>query len=185
MGSEPDAILVTLARPRTGGAARPLWREPRAAPPPIVVLIAASDPDAPAAALALGADDALAAPVHLPELCARLHARIRDRQYPRGTPREGAVRRALERLVGEGRDGLRPDEVVLALVRRLARAFDLARCSFVAIEPGDGERPRGRGRGTGAGRDRAGRARWISTEHGEVAGGHPAAAYSPAGPTGR
>jgi len=83
---------------------------------------------------AFGADDALAAPVHLPELCARLHARIRDRQYPRGTPREGAVRRSLERLVGEG-PGLRPDEIVLALVRRLARAFDLRSCAFVAIEP--------------------------------------------------
>ena len=47
-----------------------------------------ADPEAPAAALALGADDALAAPVHLPELCARLHARIRDRQMPRGLARE-------------------------------------------------------------------------------------------------
>jgi diguanylate cyclase (GGDEF)-like protein len=131
---EPDAILVTIA------AAGDL--EDRAAvfagqvdSPPVVVLIAASDLEAPAAALALGADDALAAPIHLPELCARLHARIRDRQSPRGTAREGAVRRALDGLVGEGRMTLRPDEVVLALVRRLARAFDLLSCSFVAVGP--------------------------------------------------
>jgi diguanylate cyclase (GGDEF)-like protein len=104
-----------------------------------VVVIAAPDPDAPAAALALGADDALVAPVHLPELCARLHARIRDRQCPRGTAREGAVRRALDGLVGEGRMSLRPDEVVLALVRRLARAFDLLSASFVVLEPGADE----------------------------------------------
>jgi diguanylate cyclase (GGDEF)-like protein len=102
--------------------------------PPVVVLIAAPDSEATAAALALGAADALAAPIHLPELCARLHARVRDRQCPRGTAREGAVRRALEGLVGEGRMTLRPDEVVLALVRRLARAFDLVSCSFVAVE---------------------------------------------------
>jgi diguanylate cyclase (GGDEF)-like protein len=135
---EPDAILVTLA------AAADL--ESRAAvfpghtdSPPVVVLIAALDSEAPAAALALGADDALSAPIHLPELCARLHARIRDRQYPRGTVREGAVRRALDSLVGEGRMTLRPDEVVLALVRRLARAFDLLSCSFVAVGPDDAE----------------------------------------------
>jgi diguanylate cyclase (GGDEF)-like protein len=135
---EPDAILVTLA------AAGDL--EGRAAvfaghtdSPPVVVLIAAPDSEAPAAALALGADDALAAPIHLPELCARLHARIRDRQCPRGTVREGAVRRALDGLVSEGRMTLRPDEVVLALVRRLARAFDLLSCSFVAIGPDDAE----------------------------------------------
>ena len=132
---EPDAILLTLA-----AAGEPELRaalgEGGAATPPLVVLIGDSDPDGPAAALALGADDALAAPVHLPELCARLHARIRDRQAPRGTAREGAVRRSLETLVGEGRTSLRPDEVVLALVRRLARAFDLRSCSFVAVEDG-------------------------------------------------
>ena len=135
---EADAILVTLA------AAADL--ESRAAvfaghpdSPPVVVLIAALDSEAPAAALALGADDALAGPIHLPELCARLHARIRDRQCPRGTVREGAVRRALDGLVGEGRMTLRPDEVVLALVRRLARAFDLLSCSFVTVGPGDAE----------------------------------------------
>jgi diguanylate cyclase (GGDEF)-like protein len=137
-GLEPDAILVTLT------AAADL--ESRVAvlaghtdSPPVVVLIAAPDSEAPAAALALGADDALAAPIHLPELCARLHARIRDRQSPRGTMREGAVRRALDGLVGEGRMTLRPDEVVLALVRRLARAFDLLSCSFVAVGPDDAE----------------------------------------------
>ncbi len=133
-GPEPDAILVTLTS-ASAARLRAALGDPGAASPPVVVLIAESDSDAPAVALTLGADDALAAPVHLPELCARLHARIRDRQYPRGTAREGAVRRSLENFVSEGRTGLRPDEVVLALVRRLARALDLRSCSFVAIEP--------------------------------------------------
>lgn len=134
----PDAILVSVAgsgdlesRAAAAGC--------RSDAPPVVVIIAAPDPDGPAAALAFGADDALAAPIHLPELCARLQARVRDRQCPRGTAREGAVRRALEGLVGEGRMTLRPDEVVLALVRRLARAFDLLSCSFLVVEPGTSE----------------------------------------------
>jgi diguanylate cyclase (GGDEF)-like protein len=135
---EADAILVTLSGSgdleiRAAVAAGP------ADSPPVVVIVAAPDPAAPAAALALGADDALVAPIHLPELCARLHARIRDRQCPRRTAREGAVRRALEGLVAEGRMSLRPDEVVLALVRRLARAFDLVSCSFVVDGPGPDE----------------------------------------------
>ncbi len=135
---EPDVILITVAGSSdaelraVAGAARP-------DSPPVVMVIASTDPDAPAAALAFGADDALAAPIHLPELCARLHARIRDRQCPRGTVREGAVRRALDGLVADGRLTLRPDEVVLALVRRLARAFDLVSCSFVTVEPGTAE----------------------------------------------
>jgi CheY-like chemotaxis protein len=138
-GLEPDAVLITLASTSADGLRAALGNG-GASSPPIVVLIGASDPDAPGDALALGADDALAAPIHLPELCARLQARIRDRQYPRGTAREGAVRRSLERLIGEGRASLRPDEVVLALVRRLARALDLRSCAFLAIEPEGGAR---------------------------------------------
>jgi CheY-like chemotaxis protein len=136
---EPDAVLVTLAAFSADGFQAAVGSGDAAAPP-VVVLIASPDPDAPTNALSLGADDALAAPVHLPELCARLHARIRDRQHPRGTRREDAVRRSLEGLVSEGRTALRPDEVVLALVRRLARAFDLRSCAFVAVEPDGGAR---------------------------------------------
>jgi CheY-like chemotaxis protein len=136
---EPDAVVVTLAA-GSADALRAALGDAAASSPPIVVLIASGDPDATIAALTLGADDALAAPVHLPELCARLHARIRDRQSPRGTAREGAVRLSLESLVADGRPGLRPDEIVLALVRRLARAFDLRTCSFVAVEPDGGAR---------------------------------------------
>jgi diguanylate cyclase (GGDEF)-like protein len=42
-------------------------------------------------------------------------------------------------LVAEARTMLQPDEIVVALVRRLARAFSLAECSFVVTVPGDGE----------------------------------------------
>ncbi|HZA93807.1 MAG TPA: diguanylate cyclase, partial [Gemmatimonadales bacterium] len=57
--------------------------EPVEAPPPRIVIIAASDRDAPATAIGLGAQDALSAPIHLPELCARLHAHIRGRRQAR------------------------------------------------------------------------------------------------------
>jgi len=127
----PDAVLVTLLGPDPELLAR--FVTPGAESPPVVVLMTAGDPDAPAAALAAGADDALAAPAHLPELCARLHARIRDRQTPRGTPRERASRAALEAIVEQVREPLRPDEVVLVIVRRLARAFGLGSCAFVAV----------------------------------------------------
>jgi diguanylate cyclase (GGDEF)-like protein len=76
---QADAILVTLAgiaegtqSPLLGDSA--LDRDL----PPLIVLLSSSDPDGPAAALALGAADALAAPIHLPELCARLLLRIRE-----------------------------------------------------------------------------------------------------------
>jgi two-component system cell cycle response regulator len=129
-GQPVDAVLITLSE-HDPARLRHLLGPGDA--PPRVVLVATDDPDAPSAALAAGADDALALPVHLPELCARLHARIRDRQLPRGSVRELANRSALAGMVEEIRGPFRPEEVVLTLVRRVARAFDLRSCAFVAL----------------------------------------------------
>ena len=107
--------------------------------PPRLVLFSTEDADAVVAALALGADDALVAPLRVPELCARLQARIRDRQAPRRTPYEAEVRETLRDLVAEARTMLQPEEIVVALVRRLTRAFSLAQCSFVLTPPGGTE----------------------------------------------
>jgi diguanylate cyclase (GGDEF)-like protein len=75
-----DAVLITLTS--VDGASLADLIPPGSAEaspiPPRIVLLSTSDPDGPAAALIQGAADALAAPIHLPELCARLHARIRE-----------------------------------------------------------------------------------------------------------
>jgi len=130
----PDAVLTTLTAADAGRLADLLTNA--AIEPPRVIVFADGNPDGPAAALALGAADALAAPVHLPELCARLTARIRDRQAPSRTPYESQVRSSLRDLVEEARTLLQPDEVAVALVRRLGRALGLAHCSFVVTQPG-------------------------------------------------
>jgi len=77
---EAEAILITLDGSEEGALSRllPTTKAAAAVIPARIVVFAEDNRDAPARALALGAADALAAPVHLPELCARLHARIRD-----------------------------------------------------------------------------------------------------------
>jgi diguanylate cyclase (GGDEF)-like protein len=72
-----DAVLVTLKNIDKTSLAD-LLAGPNDTPA-TVILVASDNRDVTAEALALGAADALAAPVHLPELCARLHARIRER----------------------------------------------------------------------------------------------------------
>ncbi len=134
---QPDAVLTTLSTADPAQLAQQLANV--AAEPPRVILFATEDRDAPAAALALGAADALAAPVHFPELAARLLARVRERQAPFRTPYEARVRDSLRDLVDEARSQLRPHEVALALVRRLGRALGLAHCSFVVTRPGEDE----------------------------------------------
>lgn len=84
-GTPADAVLLTLndiTEPSLGDllTSNPDPVEP---PPPRIVIIAASDRDAPATAIGLGAQDALSAPIHFPELCARLHAHIRGRRQAR------------------------------------------------------------------------------------------------------
>ncbi len=130
----PDAVLTTLAATDAERLAALLTNA--AIEPPRVIVFAEGNPDGPATALALGAADALSAPVHLPELCARLAARIRDRQAPCRTPYESEVRSRLRDLLEEARTLLQPDEVAVALVRRLGRALGLAQCSFVVTRPG-------------------------------------------------
>ena len=132
-----DAVLTTLAAADAGQLADLLTNA--TIEPPRIIVFAEGNPEGPATALALGAADALAAPVHLPELCARLTARIRDRQAPCRTPYESQVRSSLRDLIEEARRLLQPDEVAVALVRRLGRALRLARCSFVVTRPGPDE----------------------------------------------
>lgn len=77
---EADAVLVTLKNieePQLGALLETALAGAEGLP--YIVILPASDRDAAASAVALGASDALAVPVHLPELCARLHARIRER----------------------------------------------------------------------------------------------------------
>jgi diguanylate cyclase (GGDEF)-like protein len=81
-GPAADAVLITLKNIERTGLAQLLSGATAATEPslPSVVLTEENNRDGLAEALALGASDALAAPVHLPELCARLHARIRERR---------------------------------------------------------------------------------------------------------
>jgi diguanylate cyclase (GGDEF)-like protein len=111
--SVADAVLITLTdideRP-LAELLPPVAAESEAAPPRLVIL-AAPNRDGAAAVLARGAADALVAPVHLPELCARLHARIREhnhsplasngREAPSPAPEPQRAAEPLERKVQE------------------------------------------------------------------------------------
>ncbi len=134
----PDAVLLTLG-PIDRAVLGDLLRRGEDCPPR-VILFSGGDPELPAAALELGADDAVMAPVQLPELCARIHARIRDRQGPRRSAPEEEARAALDALVTDARGALLPEEIVLALLRRLGRALDLEGCAFLAAHEGEGAR---------------------------------------------
>jgi diguanylate cyclase (GGDEF)-like protein len=121
-GISIDAIVVTLADSIAGHLDElfPSSDCNNTRPPPRIVLLSSEDPDAPALALSQGADDALRGPVHFPELCARLHARIRQRREGSLDPAAGAAE-----ANGRGSAGRDPDSG--ALERRIQEEFERAR----------------------------------------------------------
>ena len=129
----PDVLLVTVAaadQTLESAVAGAVTRWGRATP--LVVVVSTPDREAAAHALALGADDAMAAPIHLPELLARLQLRLRESRRRASNARVLADGSVFD-LVQEVVESVRAEEVLHALVQRLTRALDLAHCSFVLV----------------------------------------------------
>ena len=105
---------------------------------PRLVALASADREGPARALGFGADDAMSAPIHLPELCARLQLRRRT-SVPSARPGPVPVLDASFELAYDIAGSLRAEEILHQLCRRVSRALDLARCSFVLTPNGSGE----------------------------------------------
>ena len=133
----PDVILITAAA-ADAELADTLEAVGYAFGPamPRVVALAATDREGAFRALSSGADDAMSAPIHLPELCARLLMR---RRQPAAGGKSSAPVASLNASFDLAHDifgSLRAEEALHQLCRRVARALDLARCSFVLTPPG-------------------------------------------------
>jgi diguanylate cyclase (GGDEF)-like protein len=134
-GSAPaaDAVLITLADidERPLSELLPALDPGSGAVTPRLVILSAANRDGPAAALALGAADALVAPVHLPELCARLYARIREHKYPAPLGRDpelGETAPLATPPASNGREaGAEPQPVGEALDQKVQEEFERAR----------------------------------------------------------
>ena len=117
-----DAILITLSRLGPGDCLIADCPVNHGSTPQLVVLSSA-DPDGPAAALARGAADALVAPVHLPELCARIYTRIREHRQSEGSAGFGFPPASN----GRGSEATLPTQVSDALEQRVQEEFERAR----------------------------------------------------------
>lgn len=132
--SAPDIVLV-VSRNADAMLAETLDAVAYAYGPamPRVVAFSGDDREAPARALALGAVDAVGAPIHLPELSARLLLR---RRAAAGTNGPAPALEASFDLLSDVVGSLRSDDILHQLCRRVSRALDLARCAFVLTPAG-------------------------------------------------
>jgi len=134
------ADLVVIAAPRADEALgadlaqldSPQWRAV-----PRVAVLATTDRDGLTRALELGADDAMASPVNLVELNARLRARLRSRADTNLVREAMRSRELMFDILQEAAAALRSDEIVETLVRRVGLALELAHCSFILAAPGE------------------------------------------------
>ena len=135
----PDLVLYTpgpdlhnLAPEMRALVTRPMYGDT-----PVFVILLEGGPEAATEALLAGARDVLIAPVHLPELRARLDAYIRARSDVREAQEALRARDLLFDIFQEVSSALRPDEILQTLVRRVGQAFGLSHCSFVLTAPGE------------------------------------------------
>lgn len=102
---------------------------------PRFVLLSQSDRDGQYKALGMGADDVMTSPVHMPELTARINARLRR------VPVDASEREAIWRqelmfdILEELSASLQSEGIVETLVRRVGLALELPRCSFLMASP--------------------------------------------------
>ncbi|HWE24358.1 MAG TPA: sensor domain-containing diguanylate cyclase [Myxococcales bacterium] len=124
LSSIADEVRALVTRPEYGGA-------------PLFVLLGEGRFSTATEALLAGARDALVAPIHLPELRARLDVHIRMRTEVREAQDALRARDLLFDIFQEVSSALRADEIFQTLVRRVGQAFGLSHCSFVLTTPGD------------------------------------------------
>ena len=119
-----DEVRALIGRPAYGGA-------------PVFVIVVDGGAEAATEALLAGARDALIAPVHLPELRARLDAHVHVRSEVHEAQEALRARDLLFDIFQEVSAALRADEIFQTLVRRVGQAFGLSHCSFVLTAPGE------------------------------------------------
>jgi diguanylate cyclase (GGDEF)-like protein len=119
-----DEVRTLVTRPTYGGA-------------PVFVILLEGAVEVATEALLAGARDVLIAPVHLPELRARLDGHIRTRSEVREAQEALRARDLMFDIFQEVSAALRPDEIFQTLVRRVGQAFGLSHCSFVLTAPGE------------------------------------------------
>ncbi|HLQ57886.1 MAG TPA: diguanylate cyclase [Gemmatimonadales bacterium] len=135
----PDFILYTPGPGVTNIAdeVRALATQSAYGGAPVFVLLTDGRANVATEALLAGARDALLAPIHLPELRARLDAHIRARTETREAQDALRARDLLFDIFQEVSAAVRADEIFQTLVRRVGQAFGLSHCSFVLTAPGD------------------------------------------------
>jgi diguanylate cyclase (GGDEF)-like protein len=133
LGAEPAIVLLNAAGEVDAAGALEILRRKLPAGVPVIVTVEDVDPDGVVRTLEAGAADVIAAPVHLPELLARILARFRASRQATDATRLTEQAAKLFDVFEDVAVGSRAEEIVHTLVRRLGSVLPLGHCAGLII----------------------------------------------------
>jgi two-component system cell cycle response regulator len=135
----PALLLLDIMMPKVDGlqVLAKMKADERFRDLPVLMISSMPPEEATVRSLGLGAADFIAKPFRVRELLARVEAHIRQARELAHAREEAQNRAAIVDILHEVTDSLKPDEIYHILVRRVARALHISKCSMVLAKPGD------------------------------------------------
>ncbi len=133
-----DLLLLDLSLPGTDGFSilETIRRDPACRNLPVLALSSAGSPSPATGAAPSGASEVIAKPVQVRELLAKIRAHLRAGRALNRSRAEVRSQAALAELVREMTTDLPPRELFQVLVRQVAAALRIPRCSILLGKPG-------------------------------------------------
>jgi two-component system cell cycle response regulator len=135
----PQLLLLDIMMPKVDGLQllQKMKADDRFRDLPVLMISSMPPEEATVKSLGLGAADFIPKPFRVRELLARVKAHIRSAQELARVREEAKTRADIVDILHEVTDSLKPDEIYHILVRRVARALHISKCSMVLAKAGD------------------------------------------------
>ena len=140
LSAEPfDLLLLDIMMPKVDGLQllQQVKSDPRFKDLPVLMISSMPPEEATVRSLGLGASDFIPKPFRVRELLARVKAHLRVGRELHQARTEARTRSEMVEIMQEVTTSLKPDEIYHILVRRVAQALDISRCSIILAGPGD------------------------------------------------
>lgn len=141
LSSEPyDLLLLDIMMPKVDGLQllERVKSDPRFKDLPVLMISSMPPEEATVRSLGLGANDFIPKPFKVKELLARVKAHLRVGRELNQARAEARSRSEMVDIMQEVTASLKPDEIYQILVRRVAQALNISRCSILLAGPDEG-----------------------------------------------
>ncbi|MFL5460538.1 MAG: response regulator [Gemmatimonadales bacterium] len=134
-----DLLLLDIMMPKVDGLQllQRVKADPRFKDLPVLMISSMPPEEATVRSLGLGAADFIPKPFRVRELLARVKAHLRVGRELNQARAEARSRSEMMDIMQEVTASLKPDEIYGILVRRVAQALSIARCSIIMAGPDD------------------------------------------------